>query len=391
MAFLTPHKMFDTEILLRDGGVLHANREILKDVFWLFDGLGDCKCTSDSFDLTECDYPPEVTVESLRYTLAFVYSIVMLPEVEAIRNGPAPTKERLKITLDYFGASDALTRKIEWHQREKLKDVPTFEECIENNDISLVKWMMQVVSIPSEALITAYGHTEIVKFLLDRVTDQHVMHANNSGNTALIKASKKGRTEIVKLLLDRVTDQHVMHADDDSNTALIKASQKGHTEIVKLLLDRVTDQHVMHVANDDGQTALIAASDEGNTEIVKLLLDRVTDQHVMHANNEGSTALIWASYQGDTEIVKLLLDRVTNQHVMHEDNSGNTSLIWASYHGHTEIVKLLLDRVTNQHVMHANDSGNTALIWASSRGHTEVVELLHSVWHKVSNKRVRLA
>jgi len=70
-----------------------------------------------------------------------------------------------------------------------------------------------------------YGHTEVVKLLLEQGAD---VHAEN--DYALRWAAINGHTKVVKLLLEQGADVHVR---DD--LALRCAAEYGHTEVVKLL------------------------------------------------------------------------------------------------------------------------------------------------------------
>jgi len=56
----------------------------------------------------------------------------------------------------------------------------------------------------------------------------------------LRKAAKYGHTEVVKLLLEQGAD---VHADND--WALVWAADNGHKEVVKLLLEHIDTQQQM--------------------------------------------------------------------------------------------------------------------------------------------------
>ena len=129
-----------------------------------------------------------------------------------------------------------------------------------------------------------YGHVEIVKLLLSK-PDLNVNLQSEGGWTALMIASWKGKVEIVKLLLSRSksvytgmsetltrsTNQRldVNIEDESGETALMLASKNGHTEIVKLLLSR--PEIDVNLRNVWVRTALMIASQWRHTEIVSLL------------------------------------------------------------------------------------------------------------------------
>jgi ankyrin repeat protein len=68
--------------------------------------------------------------------------------------------------------------------------------------------------------------------LLDKNAD--VNAADNSGQTALMLASKEGYSGIVQMLLDKKADANAK--DKNGRTALMLASQGGHEEVKKLLV-----------------------------------------------------------------------------------------------------------------------------------------------------------
>jgi len=68
-----------------------------------------------------------------------------------------------------------------------------------------------------------------IKSLLDRGINAQ----DNSGRTALNRASWYGHTEIVRILIQAGAQVNIK--DDDGDTALYWASYKGYTEVVRLL------------------------------------------------------------------------------------------------------------------------------------------------------------
>lgn len=141
------------------------------------------------------------------------------------------------------------------------------------------------------------GDLKTVQMLLADGVDINIKITADGGNALLI-ASYYGHTDIVKLLLEREADVNVKNTDGVS--ALRMASQEGHTDIVKLLLERGAD---VNIKSTNGVTALMKASQNGHTDIVKLLLERGAD---VAATGVEWTALKLAKRMGHTEIVQLL-------------------------------------------------------------------------------------
>ncbi len=76
-------------------------------------------------------------------------------------------------------------------------------------------------------LACCHNKLTIVKLLLPYVD------ASDQNNYAIIEASLYGHTEVVKLLLEN----DKVDASDQNNYAIRSASVYGHTEVVKLLLE----------------------------------------------------------------------------------------------------------------------------------------------------------
>ena len=212
------------------------------------------------------------------------------------------------------------------------------------------------------AFAARYGHTGIVRLLLDNGAN---VNATNVNQTALSYAAEYGHDAIVKLLLDKGADIDATEAF--GWTALLHATDNGHEAAVKLLLEGGAD---IHAEEHDGQNALSFAAEIGDVATIELLLDKGADIDATDAF--GWTALVHATDNGHEAAVKLLLRRGANIHAT-EDRS-RTALLWAAESGREAAVQLLLDAGADIHA--TDDSGWTALSWAVHKGHEALINLL---------------
>lgn len=111
------------------------------------------------------------------------------------------------------------------------------------------------------------GLTEAVRLLLDK--DGTDINARNSyANAPILNAAYNGHTECVRFLLDRGADVNVKN--HLGRTALHMAISNGHTEVLRMLLDR---------GADFGQ-GLVWAAQNNQATMVRILLDRGADVNV---------------------------------------------------------------------------------------------------------------
>lgn len=120
------------------------------------------------------------------------------------------------------------------------------------------------------------GHTDTVNYLINiRSNYYSIRHLNNSIwqlNNAILNAALYGHTEIVKLLLDAGADKDGLSVS--GRTPLHLAARDGYTDIVKLLLKAKAN---VYVNDKEGKTPLYYAVERKHSDIVKVFMDYGVD------------------------------------------------------------------------------------------------------------------
>ena len=123
--------------------------------------------------------------------------------------------------------------------------------------------------------------------------------------------------------------------DDSGEIALIGASRNGYKDIVKIIIEKGAN---VNAKNKDGRTALMMASSEGYKEIVELLIEEGAD--INARDNGGWTALMRASMGGYKEIAELLIFKGAS--VKPEAKFGETAMSIAK---NDEVKKTMIEAV----------------------------------------------
>lgn len=209
----------------------------------------------------------------------------------------------------------------------------------------------------------AYGHTEILNYLLERGANIKVR--NNIGWTCLHSAADEGHTSAVQALLD-----HGANPEDAAHqgwTALTLAADKGHYNTVQILLERGVD---VEQSCTNQWTALCMAADHGDLFTIKLLLDYGANIAVRVAG--GLFPLSLAATNGHYPAANLLIRHGADVHMT--TNAGWTPLMLASDNGHAEIAKLLIDQGAD--IEAKSETGWTALVCAADGRHLFACKVL---------------
>jgi ankyrin repeat protein len=198
------------------------------------------------------------------------------------------------------------------------------EASLEENP-NLVNARSQQSGASAVLLATYYGHSEIVRLLLEKGADlspfeaaavgathglalyleKHPQLVNSpapDGFTLLGLASFFGHTEIVRLLLSKGADPDLPSSNSQKVPPLCSAAAGKHLEIAHLLLERGAN---VNVRQERGFTPLMSAADNGDYEMAQLLLTYYAD--VNTRNDKGKSALDIARDKGFGHVESILL------------------------------------------------------------------------------------
>lgn len=115
-------------------------------------------------------------------------------------------------------------------------------------------------------LAAFFGHTEVVRRLLDHGAAIDIVATNGSALRPLNSAVAGGHTETVALLLERGADHEARQAG--GFTPLMGAAAGGHEAIARRLLDHGVDATE---TSDDGRTPVDLARERGHEGLLELL------------------------------------------------------------------------------------------------------------------------
>lgn len=265
-----------------------------------------------------CSRGADVTLADLGESSALHHAIVKDPDIVKLllRHGASPVKADSRKRTPLHFAVRLGNLGIVMDLVKALKE----EESINAQDED----EQTVLHIAA-----TFGHSEIVRFLLDKGADMAVGDRNNrrpielaagagslnvftvlhsssptsdSTNEALlVHAAAKGELLIVRYLLKAKTATDVRVHDE---TPLVTAASKGYTEVVRILLEEEADPDF---ANSGGHTPLERAIEEGHTDAALALLCKGADPNALDYGRW--TPLHRAASKNMTKVVDSLLER----------------------------------------------------------------------------------
>ncbi|XP_040839164.1 ankyrin repeat and SAM domain-containing protein 1A isoform X3 [Ochotona curzoniae] len=164
-----------------------------------------------------------------------------------------------------------------------------------------------------------YGHTEVVKVLLEELTDPTMR--NNKFETPLDLAALYGRLEVVKMLLN--AHPNLLSCNTKKHTPLHLAARNGHKAVVQVLLDAGMDSNYQ----TEMGSALHEAALFGKTDVVQILLAAGIDVNIK--DNRGLTALDTVRElpsQKSQQIAALIQEHMTGKRSAKEIDKTPTAL-----------------------------------------------------------------
>ncbi|CAI7618979.1 unnamed protein product [Penicillium glandicola] len=198
------------------------------------------------------------------------------------------------------------------------------------------------------------------------------------GGQALVLAATIGNTKIVKLLLDKGSDPHLIVENGDNPLHL--AAERGHPEIVEILIQQNAD---VNLKDSRGRTPLYKAVFFNHVAAVQQLLQAGADPNTTEIGSElpeqyGQTPLFSAALNGDDSVLKLLLDYGADADC--KDSFGETPLCRSAEGGWETCVKMLLDKGAN--ATHKSDIDHTPMMWVFGG------DVSDSTHFKISRRRI---
>ena len=155
----------------------------------------------------------------------------------------------------------------------------------------------------------------IVKLLTKSGID--VNHARDDGKTPLHVASEYGHTDIVKFLLENGAEKSMSMTERSGCTPLTLAAMTGQTPVMSELI-----KHGANINVRSGFPPLHAAALLGHTKIIHLLLENKADVNLWDAAK--ALAIHYAAMKNHKHVVQELIDRGSDLRT--KDSRGNLPL-----------------------------------------------------------------
>jgi len=210
----------------------------------------------------------------------------------------------------------------------------------------------------------AYGHPEMVKYLIDKGADVNI--ANDFGYTPILGAASGGNVEGIQYLIDAGADINTKLPNGES--LIHMAARGGNVEVLKMLVDNGVD---INQKTDFGRIPLINAIYSEQLEAIKYLVEH--GANLNNRNNNGATVMHAAMYRDSIEVVEYLIKK--GAPVDETENNGNRPINIAVMQGKGDYTALLAKAGADVNVK-CERTGETLLHAASAKGNAEMVQVL---------------
>lgn len=238
---------------------------------------------------------------------------------------------------------------------------------------------------------------ELVKQILT-LNDKIINYQNNSGETALLIASKLGFYDIVKLLIEKnIKIIKINMCDNFKYTALINAVKFNHYDITKLLLDNEASYYSYSNITDMiiPESLILTAIKNNNIKIFDLLREKGYKYKNIYPTITGTNNI------DNVKLLTLTINNLPSKQSknniipQHEICLLHIPLHVACSYGHLEMVKHLLSIdigcdireqslfTDNNHMLHIIN--RNALYYATIKGHLHIIEYLLSLDNELYN------
>jgi ankyrin repeat domain-containing protein 50 len=218
-------------------------------------------------------------------------------------------------------------------------------------------------------LASEYGHTDVVKVLLDR---SDIKINDLSGDySALHLAVRYEQTETVKILLaDPRIDVELRN--QDGWPALVMAARYGYIPIAEALLDKGANIEQSDSELDGGGTAILRAIDYNKLAMAQMLYNRGANWDCRDKYNR--SLIHGAAVNNRSQILRWLLEAQPGFDINLQDVNGKTALHDAAFLGYDDCIAVLLELHARTDIR--DRAGKTALRTAKEHNNLESYELL---------------
>jgi ankyrin repeat protein len=234
-----------------------------------------------------------------------------------------------------------------------------------NNDLPTVRYLLELGADSDEGSLVAgiTGSVELVQTLLEARLHRYKRYSRGYGCGALRHAIELRDATMIKLLLAKGIDANAFFF-----------SKKGDQAVSEHLFPKTSRGLYL----ETGQSALgfaIVSDESEDSGIVRLLLQLGADPNSI-VGSEHYTALLAAIHEGNLGLVKVLLAAGADANPNLRSGVKHTPLQLAVKKGRLDIVNILLDSGADINMPPFDRYGATALQFAAIGGYIGIAQLL---------------